>query len=132
MTLLSFAKKYTGQNQQKKSGSAAQSKAAKHDQAKDIKAGVDITSIVDIQPLVTEKGVFLQQNGYVTFRVPLRSSKHQIAIAVAQKYKTKVLAIKTLSVGSKKRRRGITTGRTSAWKKAYVKVDDVQKISVGP
>jgi len=100
---------------------------------KEITARADVAGARrELLPLVTEKGVLLQENGYAVFRVAKKTTKQQIKLAVRAKYKVNVQSIKTMRVSPKKRRRGATTGQTSGWKKAYVKVDDVAKIITGP
>ena len=86
----------------------------------------------DMIPLVTEKGVLLQEKGFAVFRVPRQITKGQIRQAIKARYKVPVLAVKTISMAAKSRKRGRTEGKTAAWKKAYVKVDDIQKLVAGP
>jgi len=42
----------------------------------------------------------------------------------------KVLEVRTMSVKSKPKRRGLTSGRTRAWKKAIVQVRDTDEIPI--
>jgi large subunit ribosomal protein L23 len=87
---------------------------------------------LDLQPLVTEKGVILQEDGFVVFRVPEKATKSQIKQVVRARFKVEPIVVRTMRMVPKKRRRGSTEGRTAGWKKAYVKVNDVQKIVTGP
>ncbi len=132
MSILTFAKKYISRDKQP----AARPSGRPEKKAMPSKASVASVSLdpsnIDLLPRVTEKSVALQERGYATFRVASRANKHQIAQAVEMKYGVKVLGVRTVPVSARLRQRGNTIGKTSAWKKAYVKVNDVQKISVGP
>jgi large subunit ribosomal protein L23 len=48
--------------------------------------------------------------------------KTQIRHAVEALFDVKVIEVRTMSVKSKPKRRGLTAGRTRAWKKAVVQV----------
>src|SRR3989344_6880487 len=84
---------------------------------------------LEIYPITTEKSVRLQEQGVVTFRVPERATKGQVAEAVQQRYGTVPRRVRIVLGRSKRRRRGATIGQTAGWKKAYVVVDDVQAIT---
>lgn len=86
---------------------------------------------IGLQLLLTEKGVRLQEQNVVTFRVVAGASKGQIARAVEERYGTRPRHIRTVPVKARRRRRGNTSGRTAAWKKAYVQVDDVHSFNGG-
>ena len=86
---------------------------------------------IDLQLLLTEKGVRLQEQNVVTFRVVAGASKGQIARAIEERYGTKPRHIRTVPVLARRRRRGNTSGKTAAWKKAYVQVDDVHSFNGG-
>ena len=87
---------------------------------------------ISLRPLVTEKSVLLQENNVVVFRVAKNATKREISWAVREKYAVEPRKIRTIHVLPKRRRRGQTAGKTIAWKKAYVKVDDVQALKLGP
>lgn len=74
----------------------------------------------------------MQEQGVVTFRVAPHASKHQVMLAVMQRYGVQVRRVRMVRVLPRLRRRGATSGHTAAWKKAYVQVDDVHKIVTGP
>ena len=131
MSILSIAKKYVARGQAKPAGKIPKTTKVKAGQSVSSEhTGVNLA--LDLQLRVTEKSILLQEKGYVVFRVTRNANKHQIKQAVKNKFGVKVLAVKTLPVAARLRRRGNTVGKTRLWKKAYVKVDDVQKISVGP
>jgi len=74
--------------------------------------------------LLTEKATRLteSQSTYV-FRVRPRATKTQIKKAIESLFKKKVESVNTMNVHGKWRRaRTASEGRTSDWKKAYVKL----------
>jgi large subunit ribosomal protein L23 len=79
-------------------------------------------SQVIIRPVVSEKSYVLAANDMYTFRVHPDAHKTQIRQAVEQLFDVKVIEVRTMSVKSKPKRRGLTSGRTRAWKKAVVQV----------
>lgn len=100
---------------------------------------------IGLMPLLTEKSFEAQAatasggapskagaGGSAAFRVKMSASKQEIARAVREQYGTKVLAVRTTRMRGKVRRRGMTYGATPRWKKAYVKVEDIQKLQVTP
>ena len=81
-----------------------------------------------IRPLVTEHSTDLMQDGKFVFVVDKRANKIQIAQAVEEIFKVNVLAVNTINVKGKTKRRGRTVGRTDAYKKAIVKLEAGQTI----
>ena len=79
-------------------------------------------SQVLIRPVVSEKSYVLAANDMYTFRVHPDAHKTQIRQAVEALFDVKVIEVRTMSVKSKPKRRGLTSGRTRAWKKAVVQV----------
>ena len=79
-------------------------------------------SQVIIRPVVSEKSYVLSEAGKYTFRVHDKAHKTQIRQAIEQLFDVRVIAVRTASVKSKPKRRGQTSGRTRAWKKAIVQV----------
>ena len=79
-------------------------------------------SQVIIRPVVSEKSYVLATADKYTFRVHADAHKTQIRQAVEELFDVKVLEVRTLSVKSKPKRRGYTSGRTRQWKKAVVQV----------
>src|SRR4029079_13427811 len=69
-------------------------------------------SQVIIRPFVSEKSYVLAANDRYTFRVHPRAHKTQIRQAVESLFEVKVVSVRTASVKSKPKRRGITSGRT--------------------
>lgn len=81
-----------------------------------------------IRPLVTEHSTDLMQDGKFVFVVDRRANKIQIAEAVKEIFKVNVIAVNTLNVKPKTKRRGRTVGKTAAYKKAIVKLEAGQTI----
>ena len=79
-------------------------------------------SQVIIRPVVSEKSYVLATADKYTFRVHPDAHKTQIKQAIESLFDVRVLEVRTLSVKSKPKRRGYTSGRTRQWKKAIVQV----------
>lgn len=134
MSLLSFVNKKLRRSAGQ---SLAQKKKVKPKQAVAKKAELSVKPAgllalgIDLRLLLTEKGVRLQEQNVVTFRVVASASKGQIARAIEERYGTKPRHIRTVPVLARRRRRGNTSGTTAAGKKAYVQVDDVHSFNGG-
>ena len=85
---------------------------------------------VIIRPVVSEKSYVLATTGKYTFRVHPDAHKTQIKQAVETLFGVGVTEVRTASVPSKPKRRGFTSGRTRAWKKAVVQVAEGQSIPI--
>ncbi len=84
------------------------------------------------RPLVTEKATQLadEENVYV-FEVDRRANKIQIKQAIEQIYGVKVVEVRTVNMKPKRGRWGRkTVVRKSAWKKAYVKLQEGDSIQL--
>jgi large subunit ribosomal protein L23 len=77
---------------------------------------------VIIRPVVSEKSYVLSAVNKYTFRVHPDAHKTQIRQAVESLFGVGVLEVRTMSVKSKPKRRGLIRGRTRSWKKAIVEV----------
>ena len=77
---------------------------------------------VIIRPIVSEKSYALLTANKYTFRVHPDAHKTQIRQAVEEVFGVRVRDVRTMSVKSKPKRRGYTSGRTRQWKKAVVEV----------
>jgi large subunit ribosomal protein L23 len=88
-------------------------------------------SQVIIRPVVSEKSYVLATASKYTFRVHPDAHKTQIKQAVEALFEdVKVLEVRTSKVPSKPKRRGVTAGRTRAWKKAVVQVREGDTIPI--
>ena len=77
---------------------------------------------VIIRPIVSEKSYALLAANKYTFRVHDDAHKTQIRQAVEEIFGVRVREVRTSSVKSKPKRRGYTSGKTRAWKKAIVEL----------
>ena len=88
-------------------------------------------SQVIIRPVVSEKSYVLATADKYTFRVHPDAHKTQIKQAIEALFDdVKVLEVRTSKVPSKPKRRGMTAGRTRAWKKAVVQVREGDTIPI--
>ena len=87
-------------------------------------------SQVIIRPVVSEKSYVLATADKYTFRVHPDAHKTQIRQAIEQLFEVTVIDVRTMSVKSKPKRRGYTSGRTRQWKKAIVQVAPGQSIPI--
>src|SRR6476620_11074449 len=83
-----------------------------------------------IRPVISDKSYALIAEGKYTFRVNDRAHKTQIAQAVEEVFGVNVAGVRTSKVRSKPKRRGLTKGRTRAWKKAIVQVAPGERIEL--
>lgn len=82
-------------------------------------------------PIVTEKSMMGSQNGQVTFRVPVETTKPEIKKAVEALFEVKVTAVNTvLTKGKIKRFKGVL-GKRDNVKKAIVTLEKGQTIDIG-
>lgn len=78
------------------------------------------------EPCLTEKSNYLQETqGTVVFKVAKEANKIEIRQAVEQLFQVKVAAVRTVKMHGKRKRIGARpAGRTSDWKKAYIKLSE--------
>jgi large subunit ribosomal protein L23 len=88
------------------------------------------SSQVILKPVLSEKSYVLSAAGKYTFRVHPDAHRTQIRQAVESLFGVHVVEVRTLSVKSKPKRRGLTRGRTRAWKKAIVEVTPGESIPI--
>jgi len=87
-------------------------------------------SQVIIRPVVSEKSFVQAEIGKYTFRVHSDAHKTQIRQAIEQLFEVKVRDVRTVSVKSKPKRRGVYAGRTRTWKKAIVQLQPGDTIPI--
>ncbi len=85
---------------------------------------------VIIKPIVSEKSYALLAANKYTFRVHPDAHKTQVRQAIEEIFGVRVTDVRTMSVKSKPKRRGYTSGRTRAWKKAVVQVRPGETIPI--
>ena len=73
-----------------------------------------------IRPIITEKSMMGIAEKKYTFEVAKSATKIDIARAVEELFKVKVLRVNTVHVRGRMRRQGRFEGYTRSWKKAYV------------
>ena len=78
---------------------------------------------VILKPVVTEKSMELMADKKYTFLVHTEATKSQVKEAVEKMFKgTKVASVNTMNLDGKKKRRGMTFGKTAKTKKAIVQL----------
>jgi large subunit ribosomal protein L23 len=82
-----------------------------------------------VRPIVTEKSSLMKEGGnqYV-FEVARTANKIEIAKAVEQLFKVKVVSVRVMNMEGKARRLGKHTGKKPDWRKAIVKLNPKDKI----
>lgn len=85
---------------------------------------------VIIRPVVSEKSYSQIDNHKYTFEVAKGSRKEEIKQAIEEIFKVHVIAVNTISMRGKNKRRGYTSGRTRDWKKAIVTLREGDTIEV--
>jgi large subunit ribosomal protein L23 len=85
---------------------------------------------VIIEPVVSEKSYALMADGKYTFRIDDRAHKTQVKRAVEEIFDVEVVDVRTLTVRSKPKRRGLHRGYTRSWKKAIVQLAPGDRIEL--
>jgi len=80
-----------------------------------------------IKPVITEKSMEGVAEKKYVFKVATDANKIMIKKAVEELFKVEVKSVNTVSMKSKKVRRGRTVGSTSGWKKAIVTLTENSK-----
>ncbi len=81
------------------------------------------------RPLITEKGMGVKETqNTLMFEVALKATKTEVKQAVESLFKVKVSAVRTSIVEGKERRRGKFAGYRPDWKKAYVRLNEGEKM----
>ncbi|MBA3301781.1 MAG: 50S ribosomal protein L23 [Thermoleophilaceae bacterium] len=75
-----------------------------------------------IRPVISEKSYSLLAANKYTFRIHPSANKTQVRQAVEEVFGVRVLDVRTATVKPKPKRRGYSSGRTRAWKKAIVEL----------
>ena len=83
---------------------------------------------VILKPVITEKSMNAMGDKKHTFFVHPEATKTQIKEAVEKMFEgTKVKSVNTMNIDGKKRRRGMTVGKTAKSKKAIVALTEDSK-----
>ena len=83
-----------------------------------------------IAPVVSEKSYHQITENRYTFRVHKDAHKTQIRQAVEELFEVKVVAVNIVKMPPKPKRRGMTKGVQSGWKKAIVELKAGDKIEI--
>ena len=89
----------------------------------------DYTNVI-IAPVITEKSAIQKENNVYTFKVAKDANKIQIKKAIEEAFGVKVTKVNTLNTKSKSKRVGRYTGKTQAYKKAFVTLKDGDSIEL--
>ena len=89
----------------------------------------DYTNII-VAPVITEKSAIQRENNVYTFKVAKDANKIQIKKAIEEAFGVKVVKVNTLNTKSKSKRVGRYTGKTKAYKKAFVTLKDGDSIEL--
>ena len=83
---------------------------------------------VILKPVVTEKSMTAMGEKKYTFYVNPDATKTQVKEAVEKMFEgTKVKSVNTMNMDGKKKRRGVTVGKTAKTKKAIVALTEESK-----
>ena len=83
---------------------------------------------VILRPVITEKSMNVMSEKKYTFFVHTDATKTQIKEAVEKMFEgTKVKSVNTMNMDGKKKRRGVTVGKTAKTKKAIVALTEESK-----
>jgi large subunit ribosomal protein L23 len=83
-----------------------------------------------IAPVITEKSTMLSEHNKVVFQVAKDATKDEIASAVEELFKVRVVKVNTLNVKGKTKRFRGHLGRRSDIKKAVVTLQEGQTIDI--
>ncbi|MEA4883226.1 MAG: 50S ribosomal protein L23 [Clostridia bacterium] len=83
-----------------------------------------------IKPIITEKSTAMAEANRYVFKVRRDANKIEIAQAIEDIFKVKVVSVNTLIVPGKLKRQGKSQGMTPAWKKAMITLKDGDRIAL--
>lgn len=82
------------------------------------------------RPIVTEKSTILSEQGVYSFVVDMDAKKPDIERAIEKAFGVKVQAVRTTICRDRARRKGNNLSLKRYWKKAMVKLQPGQKITL--
>ena len=81
--------------------------------------------------VTTERSTKLREkNNEYVFEVDRKANKYQVRMAVEEAFKVKVDSVRTITLPGKRRRMGRSQGKTSARKKAVVRLKQGESITI--
>jgi large subunit ribosomal protein L23 len=90
---------------------------------------MDVTHVL-LAPVVSEKSYQLIEESKYSFKVHPDAHKTQIRQAVEQMFDVTVVRVNVLKVQPKPKRRGLSKGTRSGWKKAIVQLREGDTIEI--
>ncbi len=91
---------------------------------------LNIAAKVLVAPWITEASTAAAELNKYIFRVTRDATKKQVEKAIEALYQVKVISVRTINVGGKKRMRGRIEGKTASYKKAIVTVKAGESIDL--
>jgi large subunit ribosomal protein L23 len=82
------------------------------------------------RPVITEKSTFLGERHQYVFEVARGANKIEVKKAIEEVFRVHVRAVNIIHVAGKVRRMGRTQGRSAAWKKAIVTLQEGDRIEL--
>jgi len=82
------------------------------------------------RPLITEKNSILAEKGVYVFEVDKTATKEDIKKAVEKYFRVKVANVNTAMCRGRTKRTKFGVGKAQAWKKAMVRLNKGEKISL--
>ncbi|MDR2952504.1 MAG: 50S ribosomal protein L23 [Treponema sp.] len=83
-----------------------------------------------IEPVISEKALLMRDQGKYVFKVSPSANKLQIKEAVRRIFNVHPISCTVMVVGGKPKRLRNRAGYTASWKKAIVRLQKDEKISV--
>jgi len=80
-----------------------------------------------IEPIITEESMDAMAERKYTFKVDKRANKSEIKKAIEKIFGVKVAKVNTINMKGKKKRVGMSVGKTPNWKKAIVTLTEDYK-----
>jgi len=80
-----------------------------------------------IEPIITEESMDAMAERKYTFKVDKRANKSEIKKAIEKIFGVKVAKVNTINMKGKKKRVGMSVGKTPNWKKAIVTLTEDSK-----
>jgi large subunit ribosomal protein L23 len=82
------------------------------------------------RPLITEKNSQMAEGGVYVFEVDKKATKDEIRKAVEKSFRVKVNSVRTAICRGRAKRTKLGVGRIQYWKKALVRLNPGEKISL--
>jgi len=90
----------------------------------------EFRKIVKLNKMTERSSLLRELNNEYVFEVDKSANKHTIKHAIQDLFKVKVVSVRTMVMPGKIRRMGRNEGKTSTWKKAIVRLQPGEVISM--